>query len=188
MQQVLSSETVYEGWLKVVRLTVRTSSGETVKREIVDRGHAACVLPYDPERRTALLVRQPRPAIVWAGGPPELLEAPAGVIDPGEVGETTARREALEETGVHLRQIEPVVASWPSPGAYSERIDLYLAAYTAADRTGLGGGLAAEHEEIEVIETPLSALWAEVEAGGITDLKTLALVLTLKTRRPELFD
>lgn len=187
MQQVLNSETVYDGWVKVVRLTLLTSGDATVQREIVGRRPAACVLPYDPVRRMALLVRQHRPAVAWAGGPAELLEAPAGVTDPGETGELTARREALEEVGVRLSDIEAVVGGWPSPGAYAERIDLFLAAYSILDRTGQGGGLEAEHEEIEVVELPLAELWAEVEAGRIVDLKTLALVLTLKARRPDLF-
>ena len=187
MGRILGASIVYDGWLKVVRLTLRTRSAAVVDREVVDRGNAASVLPYDPERRTALLVRQPRPAVAYVGAADVLLEAPAGRIDPGETAEACVRREAMEETGVRLGVLEPVASSWPSPGAWCERLDLFLAPYAAADRIGAGGGVADEHEDIEVVEIPLSALWAEAERGALPDLKTLALVMALKLRRPELF-
>jgi hypothetical protein len=73
------------------------------------------------------------------------------------------------------------------PGISTERMDLFLGSYTAADRVSAGGGLATEHEEIEVIELPLADLVALVEAGEDMDMKVLALVQTLRLRRPELF-
>jgi nudix-type nucleoside diphosphatase (YffH/AdpP family) len=184
---ILDREIVYSGWLKVARVTLTTASGARVTREVVDRGTAAAVLPYDPERRTALLVRLPRPGALYVGGPAELLEAPAGVIDPGETAAAAAVREALEETGVRLAALEPVARAWPSPGALSETIALYLASYALADRIAPGGGLAVEHEDITVVEMALGDLWTLAEAGDLVDLKTLTLVLALKTRRPELF-
>jgi nudix-type nucleoside diphosphatase (YffH/AdpP family) len=187
MGQILRSQTVYKGWLKVVRLTLLTRSGAMVEREVVERGNAATVLPYDPERRVALLVRQPRPAVAHVGGPQVLLEAPAGKIDAGETAETCARREALEEVGVGLGELDLVASSWPSPGAWCERIDLFLAPYGAADRVAAGGGVASEHEDIDVVEMALAELWSAVQGGEIADLKTLALVLALKVRRPEVF-
>jgi len=144
------------------------------------------VLPYDPAARTALLVSLPRAPVIWAGGPAELLEAVAGMID-GEDAEAAARREALEEAGVRLGALERVGATYASPGVSSERTQLYLAPFTTGDRIAAGGGLAEEHEHITVVEAPLDQLWAWVEAQRIEDLKTLALILALKVRRPELF-
>jgi nudix-type nucleoside diphosphatase (YffH/AdpP family) len=145
------------------------------------------VLPYDPQRRVALVVRLPRAPLLLAEVADDLVEAPAGMIGQGEAAEATARREAMEEAGVELGEPQPIAVCWPSPGVLAERSHLYLAAYQAADRKGAGGGLAAEQEDIAVEETALSHLWELAESGALQDLKTLTLVLALKIRRPELF-
>jgi len=108
------------------------------------------------------------------------------VIDAGD-GADTAKREAMEEAGVQLRNLETVATVWTSPGISTERSEMFLAAYSAADRTGAGGGLAAEHEKITVVEIALTELAAMVDTGRITDMKTLALVQTLRLRHPALF-
>jgi nudix-type nucleoside diphosphatase (YffH/AdpP family) len=179
-------ETVYQGYVTLMAATFSGPEG-LFTREIEHHGRAACVLPYDPARRTALLVNLPRAPVIWAGGPSELLEAPAGIVE-DEDPEETAVREALEECGVRLTRLEPVGSPFSSPGVSSERVDLFLAAYAAADRIAPGGGVAGEHEHILVQEIPLSLLWASVEQRRIADLKSLTLILALRVRRPELFD
>lgn len=179
-------ETVYQGYVTLMRATLAAEDGTAFTREIEHHGHAAAVLPYDPERRMALLVRLPRAPVIWAQGPAELLEAIAGMVD-AEGPEACARREALEEAGVRLRELEPVGAAYASPGVSSERVRLYLAPYRGVDRIGPGGGVAEEHELITVMEIPLAELWARVEAHRIEDMKTLTLAMALRLRRPELF-
>ncbi|TAJ71078.1 MAG: NUDIX hydrolase [Phenylobacterium sp.] len=179
-------ETVYQGYITLLSATFSGSDGETFNREIEHHGRAACVLPYDPERKTALMVNLPRAPVIWAGGPPELLEAPAGMVE-NEDPEETAIREAMEECGVALSRLEPVGSPFSCPGVSSERVDLFLAAYAVADRTASGGGVDGEHEHIGVEEVPLSLLWTWVEQRKIEDLKSLALILALRVRRPELF-
>lgn len=179
-------ETLYQGYSTLMAATLTTPDGSTYRREIEHHGRAACVLPYDPERRCALLVSLPRPPVIWAGGPPELAEAPAGMIE-NEDCEDTVRREALEEAGVKLGRLEPVGSPFSSPGVSTERIDLFLAAYGLADRVADGGGLDHENEHITVMEVPLDQLWAWVDQRKIEDLKTLALILALRVRRPDLF-
>jgi 8-oxo-dGTP pyrophosphatase MutT (NUDIX family) len=99
--------------------------------------------------------------------------------------EETAIREAFEECGARLGRLDAIGAPFSSPGVSSERIDLFLAVYAADDRSGPAGGLGREHVTVE--EVPLDLLWAWVEQRRIEDLKTLALILTLRVRRPELF-
>ena len=185
--KLLGETTVYSGWGRFKLLDVQMADGTVAKRQIEDHGEAAAVLPYDAERKVALLARQPRVGPLYAGLVPHMTEAAAGIIDPGETGEGAVRREALEELGVRLDALEPVVVAWTTPGVCSERGHLFLAAYRAADRVAAGGGLASEAESIEVLELPLAELARQADAGELTDLKTLALVLTLMRRRPDLF-
>jgi nudix-type nucleoside diphosphatase (YffH/AdpP family) len=187
MIRIVDSRVAYEGYAKVTVLTLQDGDGEAHRREVVSRGQAVCVLPYDAERRVAMLVRLPRAPLLLAGEPGLLTEAPAGMIDAGESTEAAVRREAMEETGVELRELEPVAICWSSPGLLDERIHLFLAPYGASNRKGPGGGLAEEHEGITVAETPLAELWRDCERGELQDLKTFALVLALRTRRPDLF-
>jgi nudix-type nucleoside diphosphatase (YffH/AdpP family) len=186
-QKIGKVETAYWSWLTVLRLTLDTDEGFPITREVVERPDAAAVLPYDPERRTALLVRLPRAPALYADGRDALTEAPAGLIEDKEPAEACARREALEEVGVALKELEFVGRPFSSPGFTTERIALYLAPCTPADRTGQGGGVAAEAEHITVREVALVDLAARADRGEIDDLKTLALVQALRLRRPELF-
>jgi len=90
-------------------------------------------------------------------------------------------------SSVRLTRLEAVGSPYSCPGVSSERIDLFLAAYGAADRVAAGGGVAEENEHITVEEVPLALLWTWVEQRRIEDLKSLALILALRVRRPELF-
>jgi nudix-type nucleoside diphosphatase (YffH/AdpP family) len=179
-------ETVHAGWGQYLIATVRLADGTSLRREIEHHGAAACVLPYDPARKTAILVRQFRAPVFYIADVAETLEAVAGVIE-DESPIECARREALEEAGIRLTTLEPVGAVFTMPGISTERMHLFLAVYGASDRIGEGGGIAAEHEGTLPVETPLLELSAMAEAGTITDLKTLALIQTLRIRRPDLF-
>ena len=177
MHRIISSEVGYRGYVTVRRLTAEGCGGRPWTREVVDFGQSAYVLPYDAQRRVALVVRLPRAPLILAEVAEELVEAPAGMLGPGETAEAAARREAMEEAGVELGELQPIAVCWPSPGVLAERSHLFLAPYRAADRTQAGGGLAAEQEDITIEETPLLRLWALAEAGALEDLKTLTLLL-----------
>ena len=185
--KILKETVLHEGWARFLMLELGLPDGAKIKRELDDHGQAACVLPYDPDRKTATLVRLWRVGALYRGETAHLLEAPAGIIDEGEETQAAARREALEETGLRLQVLEPVARAWTAPGITTETIALYLAPISAADRVARGGGLAEEHEEIEVVEMPLDELWRMVNAGELDDLKTLALAYALHDRRPDLF-
>ena len=182
--EILRTRTAHEGWTRLLVATLRLEGGREIQREIEDHGDAVAVLPYDPERRVALVVRQLRVPVVFVGGPAALLEAPAGQLDEEDPA-ACARREAHEEVGLILRDLEFVGRPWASPGLSTERISLYLAPYRAADRENEGGG--DSNEQITVEEMPLDALATLLHDGGIEDLKTTALVQALLLRHPDLF-
>ena len=185
MAEVLGKTAIYQGWSTFSLVRFRLDQGSEVERCVEDHGDAACVLPFDPNRRVALLVRQFR-APVTLKGEDEFPEPPAGLIDPGEAPEASARREAEEETGVHLGTLDPVGCFWSSPGSTAERSHLFLAEYSAADRIGPGGGV--DHDEhVEILELPLDELARRADQGELRDLKLGVLVHALMRRRPELF-
>lgn len=180
--ELVERKVAYEGWMTLAVAAFRLADGRIMRREVLEHGRAAAVLAYDPERRTALLVRQFRAPVFLASGETLILEAIAGMIDDGDATET-ARREAREEAGLQLSDLELVVGAWPSPGVMTERVALFLAPYRAGDRISAGGGLAEEHEDIEVVEMPLRDLTTLADQGKLTDMKTLALLQTLRLRR-----
>ena len=108
--RIRSVELLSDGWtrLKKVVLDYRRREGglETQTREVYERGEAATVLPYDPDRGTVLLVRQFRLPVYLASGAETMLEACAGVLDEDEDAETCIRREAEEEMGCRLRNLK----------------------------------------------------------------------------------
>lgn len=186
MARIIDLKTVYQGWCRMWMATVE-DDGHVIRREIEDHGPAVAVLPYDPDRRTALLIRQPRAPYLHAGDPRDLLEPPAGIVDPGEDSEAAGRRECEEEVGVRLTRMDLVGHVFTMPGISTERMSLYLAPYSPADRIGPGGGKASENERLEVIEAGIADLWGRIETGQSPDGKLLILLQALKLRRPELF-
>jgi nudix-type nucleoside diphosphatase (YffH/AdpP family) len=120
-------------------------------------------------------------------GATSFLEIMAGLSD-GQPPEHAARREASEETGLKLRALQHVAQVWTMPGLSTERMDVFLAEYAEADRVGQGGGAEGEHENIIVVELPLAELAAMADGGQIADMKTLALLQTLRLQKPGLFE
>lgn len=184
--QISDVQKIYAGWSTFSVADVQLADGNRVHREIEDHGNAVAILPYDPQRRVATLVRQLRVPLLHAAGLQDHLEVPAGTIE-DEDAEACARREAMEETGLRLGTLEPIVRAWTMAGISTERIDLFLAPYGSADKVAHGGGLDEEQENIIVVEMPLAELAAMLACGTLDDLKTITLVLALQARHPDLF-
>src|SRR5260221_4625971 len=153
MTRIVGSRVAYKGYVTITIATLTAEDGATHEREIEDHGRAVCVLPYDPVRRVALLVRMPRAPVLFSGVDEYLFEAPAGMIDGEESPETAIRREAMEEAGLELRHLENVATASPSPGVSAQPGRLFLSAYCAADRIRLRGGPAREEEAIRNVAT-----------------------------------
>ena len=153
----------------------RDGSWQTLSRESYDRGNGAAILPYDPARGTVLLVRQFRYPAYANGHRAPLIEAIAGLLDEHDP-RTAIRHEAEEEAGVRIRDPVRVCEAFMSPGAVTERLTLFVAEYGAADRTGDGGGLHAEGEDIEVLEPAFAEALAMIGDGRIVDAKTIMLL------------
>lgn len=161
------------------RLFAGGMSGE-VSREVLLRGEAVVVLPYDVRRDRVVLVEQFRIGAYVDGEPPWLLEPIAGLVEPGERPADVAIREAREEAGLALAEVRHVLDFYTSPGALSEKAMLFWA---PADTAGVGGvhGLDHENEDIRVHVMDFAAAVEAMAAGrirsspGLVALQWLAL-------------
>jgi nudix-type nucleoside diphosphatase (YffH/AdpP family) len=165
----------------------RDGSWRQVSSEVNDHGDGIAVLPFNAARRTAILIRQFRLPVYLNGHKERLWEACAGLIDEGEEPADGARREALEETGYAIANLEHVGTVFSSPGTLTERMHLFLAHYAPDGRTHDGGGVDHEGEDIEVIELALDEVARMAVDGTIVDAKTLLIIERLRARWPELF-
>jgi nudix-type nucleoside diphosphatase (YffH/AdpP family) len=180
--RIVARRSAYKGWNKLDIVTVDAVDADgrpyRVDREVVDHGEAAVVLLIDRSRGVAVMVRQWRAPLLAAGADPYLLEACAGILDPGETPEQAARREAEEETGLSVGELRKIGVAIPSGGTLTERMHLYVAEVATE---GAEGNRAQPHEgeHIEVIEVPLRQLYDMAMRGEIEDAKTLIIVQRL---------
>jgi ADP-ribose pyrophosphatase len=161
-------------WINV-RFTFHRFDGtvsEPVERIVFERGDSAGMLLHDLARNEVILLEQVRIATLDSGTG-LLLEIPAGVIEPGDSAEDTARREIQEETGAPPGQLVWISSFYPSPGACSERVHLFYAPYPEGVETAQTTGLAAENEDIRVLRVPLEEAFQMVRDGRIQDAKTI---------------
>jgi nudix-type nucleoside diphosphatase (YffH/AdpP family) len=178
--RVIDVELLAAGWHVLRRTTLEYRGADGVwsrqQRETYDRGNGATVLLYNRELRTVLLTRQFRYP-VYVNGHPDgmLIETAAGLLDDDDPA-TAIRREASEETGVQIGELEHVYDVYMSPGSVTERIHFFAAPYDAASRTGAGGGLAHEGEEIDVLEVDFDESLAMIRDGRIQDAKAIMLL------------
>jgi ADP-ribose pyrophosphatase len=170
-----SEREIYAGRVVTLRLRyLRQSDGRTLLREIVEHAPGAAVVAIDADGQV-LLVRQHRPAVSA-----DVLELPAGLVDPGEQPIDTARRELTEETGFAADHLEPLVSFYTSPGFSTELIHIFSA-------TGLHEATAAgdEDEAIELVRMPLADAIRQVLEGEISDAKTVAGLLAYRSQKSD---
>lgn len=120
-----------------------------IEREMMERGHAAALLPYDPKLDQVVMLEQFRLGAVPTSEHPWLIELVAGIIEEGESAEDVAIRESQEEAGLEVTQLEEICSYLPSPGGCTERLTLFAGCVDSSKAGGLHG-LADEHEDIRV--------------------------------------
>ena len=185
--QVLERAAAHDGFFRLEIVTLRHRLHEggwtpALKRELLERGRTAAVLPYDPVRDTVVLVEQFRIGAHAAGLEPWLLEAVAGTMEAGEAPEDVVRREAREEADCRITDLYPIGTFLLSPGACSEACAMFLG---RTDSRGLGGvhGLAAEGEDIRVVVLPAADAIARVRDGALVSAYGAIPLLWLAANR-----
>ncbi len=188
--EIIARETLYRGFFSLERYRFRhrlfngSMSGEVI-RDIFERGHAAALLPYDPQRDQVVLIEQIRIA-AWDNSPtPWMLELIAGMIEPGEQPEEVARREALEEADITPGRIKPVISYLSSAGGTSERLAVYVGEVDARQAGG-NHGLAEENEDILVHVVSRQQAYQWVEQGKIDNAAAVIALQWLELHHTQL--
>jgi len=165
--QTLQSEAMYQGKAFGVRRDqVRLPDGQTARLDIVEHIGAVTILPVDADGNV-WFVRQYRHAAAQ-----ELLELPAGTLEPGEPPEACARREIREETGLAAENMQKLGEFFLAPGYSTEYMYVFLATNLHPDP------LPRDHDEFLRVETlPIAEVYRMVEQGEIKDAKTLAALM-----------
>jgi GDP-mannose pyrophosphatase NudK len=183
--RIVDEKLIAEGRFRLTRTQVAVVEDDGVERrldhEIYRHKNAAAVLLYDPARGLVTLVRQFRVGAYLCDGATQTIEVCAGMLDDA-APETCAIREAFEETGLRLRSARHVFDAYTSPGGTTEKISLFVAPYSEADRMGAGGGVDAD-EHIEVLEIPFAQALAMVARGEVKDAKTICLLYYARAER-----
>lgn len=193
--EVTNKESGYGGFfdLNIYTLRHRKFAGgwaPEMTREVFERGHAVAVVPYDPALDRVLLIEQFRPGGYFAiSSPwfddtisPWLYEGIAGIIDPGEKPEDVAYREALEESGTPLSDLEPVCHYLVSPGGTTESVFVFIG---RADLSNVEGvhGIENEGEDIRPFTLPLDEAYNGVVDGSINNGMTIIALQWLMLNR-----
>ncbi|TRN10849.1 ADP-ribose diphosphatase [Vibrio fluvialis] len=151
--EIVSTETLFQGFFRMVkyRFKHRLFQGgwsQTIERGMFERGHAAALLPYDPQRDQVVMIEQIRVGALEHANPWQL-EIVAGIIDRAESAEEVVRREAEEEAGISVNRTEKITSYYPSAGGCSEKLDVYVGEVDASLAHGVHG-LDYEGEDIKV--------------------------------------
>lgn len=190
--QIVSSETAWKGRfsVEVVRFRHRRFDGAMSRVrswELLCRGRAAGVLPYDPVTDQVALIEQFRLPALAAGLAPVMVEIPAGLCDGAEDPAATAVREAREETGLAVDLLERMGDFVLTPGASDERCTMFAGRIHAPEAGPDGiigqGGLAAEQEDIRVRLHPATDAIEAAVAGRYANSVTAIALLWLAARR-----
>ncbi len=172
-EKTLSSKLIYDGRAVRLRLdTVKMPSGRETTREIVEHSDCVAIIAIDDEDNV-LLVNQFRKPVEK-----ELLEIPAGGIEPGEELEECVRREMREETGFLPQKVERLGGFYSSPGYCTEYLHFFLATELVPSPLQ-----AEDSESIRVVRVRLGEVLGLITSGSICDAKSIAALLVFLEHR-----
>ncbi len=158
--EILEKTLCHDGFFKLARYKLKHTlfaggwSSELI-RELLERGHAAAILPYDPVRDELVFIEQFRPGAMHTQKNAWLWEIIAGIIEIGETPAEVVTREAQEEAGCVVTDLIHICDFFVSPGSTTETTALFCGKVDATTATGIHG-IASECEDIQVHVLPFT--------------------------------
>ena len=164
--EVIESQVVFRGRVfKVRKDKVRVTESRVSHLDVVEHRNSVTIVPLDSEGNL-WFVRQYRHPV---GG--NLLELPAGVIEPEESAEECAYREIREEIGMAAGNLREIGSFFLAPGYSTEYMYVFLA--TELDPDPLD---ADEDEFISIEKIPVEKAFSMAKSGQIQDVKTIGSI------------
>jgi ADP-ribose pyrophosphatase len=156
-------------WMRVVskRLPLRPAAAPE-SYFVVEVDDWTVVCPRMADGRI-IMVQQYRPSVER-----DLLEFPAGMIDPGETAAASIERELLEETGHRARRLVPLGSYFADTGRLNSRAHLFYADVEAIQTSPPESGIICKTFTADEIDTM-------VRDGGICALHHVALWLLVQS-------
>lgn len=187
--EVMSKTSLFNGFFSMVKYTFRHRLfaggwSNTIEREMFERGHAAALLPYDPILDKVVLIEQIRVGALEDRSPWQF-EIIAGMIDKGENAEEVVRRESMEEAGLTVISTEKITSYFPSSGACSERLDLFVGLIDSRQAGGIHG-LEEEGEDIKVHIVDRELAYSMVNSGKIENSASIIALQWLELNNSRL--
>lgn len=191
---IIDREVVYSGVFTFCRYHLRHrmydgTMSPVLTREMLERKHAAGVLLYDSMLDCVVLIEQFRPGAITPANEqktsPWLTEIVAGILDEDENPEELAIREAFEEAGCKILDLQPIAQYYVSPGGSNEYIYLYCGHIDASKAGGIFG-LHNEHEDIRAFILAADKAFQLLEEGKLTTAPAIISLQWLKLNRERL--
>ncbi|MFC0180699.1 ADP-ribose diphosphatase [Thorsellia kenyensis] len=182
--EIIKEETVFKGFFTMKKYHFKHALfnggvSQLVQREILERGHAAILIPYDPILDKVVLIEQVRFAALETSQSPWLFEMVAGMVEEGESIEEVARREAEEEAGLDVGRVYPSLSYLASPGGMNERLTILVGEVDSTKAQGVYG-LSHENEDIKVHVVSREQAYEMVNNGLIDNAGSVISLLWLQ--------
>ena len=164
-------------WVRVTKVDVTPPDGNRFEHHVVRLQRVAVAVVLDDQDRVLLVWRHRFITKSWGW------ELPGGIVDSGETGAETARRETVEETGWRPDDLVKIVEFQPMPGLVDTPHEVY------GSRRAVKVGEPADPVEASMVAwVPLSdvpELIARGEVAGSGSLVGLLHVLAVPRHIPQ---
>ena len=188
--EVIDRERCFNGFLKLVRYRFRHSLfvgnwSQVIERERIEYLNSAAAILYDAVCDQIVMVEQFRVGALEYGRGAWTLEPVGGVLRAGEDASEVVKREAMEEAGCRILDLEPIGAYHVSPGTAADRVRLFCGRIDAARARGIHG-LSEEGEDTRAIVIDPEQAMSELFSGRIDTSAAIIAIQWLAMNRNRL--